>query len=1211
MKQQLFYSGKTLSFLSLFLIATLASLQGFGQRSTFTRAATGAVNWSTPATWTKVATAPFSNSTSTYPGENANQIDSVRITAIATITLDVDITANSLANITFTANATLIIPAGRTLTITGSYSPPGTNPLTPGLGRSGNLIAAGGIIQVGAGSTINLGGNWTGNGALTMDPTSTVNVNRNIAAWSYVPGQQRTQQLRGGTFGNINFATGGTLSPSPIEKLISSVQVGGANNTSNTEIVRAQILANTTVTGDVTVAAGTILDFQANQLTLNGAGASFSVGNDGMVRSQRGGGFTVDSTNSIFATTGGADKANINLNTANAGLWYEQTSNQPLGAENPAFTLFPGTNLTVKYLFLGHQVRLRRNVTIPGNGYLISGGVGANNTGQLILRNNLIYQNGATVILRRTNGSPRLYLPGDGSSFFGTVDPATLPAPSCLIQVGNQPYPDSHCEANYPFKLSTYGGTVILPNGTVNIIQVLAGGSLNLGNHIPRINTPGTTFNITFRKNGVPSNDYIFPTQNYGSASNAPGCAAYTSASPNLRSNKAYFNGTTTFENAGLQLGNAGTKNLSQSEEHLMIFAGAVNIVGGGGLFSAFPGETQAGFTITGSGAFASGFFTGAIDLGDLTFDRASLSLTSPATTQLNNLIVTRGILTASAAVNSFIEVRNSFTKGVSGSFVGNINNELRFTGTGNQNINVSGTPITVGNVLVTKSAGTLTQNTGTINLLGRMQFTGSQDYNLAPAANFVFRSTPTQTAYLANVTGVGSPVGAFTVQRAPVPGWQFLATSVEGQTWTSWHDDIRINSETPTFWANQSGQRQSLFDYDGTINVGAYPAAPNPNRNGWSIVPNANIGVGKGYRAFVSGSDNVIDNKGTLRTGGFSVGLPFSASGFGGGGWNLLGNPYPSEIDFNVAYTANSATIGATVHIWNAANKQYETYTAPAGPGARRYIASGQAFFVKASSAGSFSFAENMKSATNSTFIREAAGDMQYFVIKVTNPEGYYDNAYVWVNNNATDGFDRQFDAHKMMGSEVNIYSLLPSGLKLTSNAFPVSNGEAAILRLGIDAAYTGSHTLYFEQLHNMDINASIYLKDNYLGSHTEIKEGSNYPFQISSDPASLGDNRFEIVYAPATVTDTRSLLEGSTTMSVYPNPSLDGKVNISINAAEAGDMQVRVLNILGKKVYKSSMYARKGLNTLVPNTVLANGIYVIEAKNNNTTVTQKLIVK
>ncbi len=79
---------------------------------------------------------------------------------------------------------------------------------------------------------------------------------------------------------------------------------------------------------------------------------------------------------------------------------------------------------------------------------------------------------------------------------------------------------------------------------------------------------------------------------------------------------------------------------------------------------------------------------------------------------------------------------------------------------------------------------------------------------------------------------------------------------------------------------------------------------------------------------------------------------------------------------------------------------------------------------------------------------------------------------------------------------------------------------------------------------------------------------------------------------------------------LSVYPNPSKAGKATIKLSNIK-GLTQIEVLDIAGRLVYNKSFELTETNNQIRLNLNLKSGVYFIRTSNNNSTLTQRLIVE
>jgi hypothetical protein len=80
---------------------------------------------------------------------------------------------------------------------------------------------------------------------------------------------------------------------------------------------------------------------------------------------------------------------------------------------------------------------------------------------------------------------------------------------------------------------------------------------------------------------------------------------------------------------------------------------------------------------------------------------------------------------------------------------------------------------------------------------------------------------------------------------------------------------------------------------------------------------------------------------------------------------------------------------------------------------------------------------------------------------------------------------------------------------------------------------------------------------------------------------------------------------------VSVYPNPSNNRNITLSFNIAEAGDLNIRIVNTLGLVVYSEKLENFKGdYNKKINLENAASGIYVADILTNNLRSTKNIVL-
>ncbi|RYD97140.1 MAG: T9SS type A sorting domain-containing protein [Sphingobacteriales bacterium] len=138
--------------------------------------------------------------------------------------------------------------------------------------------------------------------------------------------------------------------------------------------------------------------------------------------------------------------------------------------------------------------------------------------------------------------------------------------------------------------------------------------------------------------------------------------------------------------------------------------------------------------------------------------------------------------------------------------------------------------------------------------------------------------------------------------------------------------------------------------------------------------------------------------------------------------------------------------------------------------------------------------------------------------------------------------------------------------------------------------------------------MNAVMYQKISNAWAYNENGIAGSNNLKPFLDPANAGIAKINSVNATTcTALTSGGGTDGAVTInrvdeqldanvSVFPNPSKDGNIQLQFNLKEAIDMQVTVLDVAGRVVYKTQLKnARNGVKNLDLNHV-ANGLYVVK---------------
>ncbi|MCY0971020.1 T9SS type A sorting domain-containing protein [Chryseobacterium wangxinyae] len=364
-----------------------------------------------------------------------------------------------------------------------------------------------------------------------------------------------------------------------------------------------------------------------------------------------------------------------------------------------------------------------------------------------------------------------------------------------------------------------------------------------------------------------------------------------------------------------------------------------------------------------------------------------------------------------------------------------------------------------------------------------------------------------------------------------------------------------------------------------------------------------------KGYSIKTPAVSNVVF------TGTPNNGSHLFAMSTAGNGYNLVGNPYPSNLDLPAFYNANLGRISNTFYFWDntsnnvtvqggatTSNVGYATYNpvsqiwTPAPnitiiPTENR-AEIGQGFIIKAINAAdtSLSFTNDMRTATSGTFFNKNNSSTEgKFWLKLNSSYNTNNTIAVAYLNSASDAFD-QYDS-KAIGMGSDAFYTMADAQKL------VIQGKAGfditdIVSVGTKHFQNANFTISLVQKEGIFNNGqAIYLHDKDSGTYTNL-QNAEYSF---TNNAGEFANRFEIVYkldVLATAETTRNSFE------VYREGD-DFFVRNDKNIES-----VEVFDAAGRRVLKINSNAK-----LVRIKIDAKGVYFLKAVSAGKEYSKKII--
>ncbi|MFN5629754.1 MAG: T9SS type A sorting domain-containing protein [Bacteroidota bacterium] len=585
--------------------------------------------------------------------------------------------------------------------------------------------------------------------------------------------------------------------------------------------------------------------------------------------------------------------------------------------------------------------------------------------------------------------------------------------------------------------------------------------------------------------------------------------------------------------------------------------------------------DALGGLSISGTDGLTGGTRNGTITInGTVTVGGTTYARTANATAVASIVINSGGILnTKNLIVNTSTGNGFGFT----------INGNLNVSGTLN---NVAGAfaPAVGGNINV---SGIVLVTAGSFN----------------PNNKLTLTSTATATGMI-DGSGAGTIIGDVTVQRRVVQATptsntdHYLSSPVAmvGTVSSNYNDNFPVvgNPAGYVYNSNPNVTQPSVFPSTWTWDE----TQVNSTIPGWTGAGGTTLLAGQGFSAKIPGT-KIIDIKGAPNNGAISRTVTYTDNGL-----NLVGNPYPSPINFNSFATANTSTILPVLYIWNPASNSYASYNGsiwvnnPAGALASDVIAHSQSFFVFAKPAvapsGSVNFTNSMRTTTQAAnFFATPEGLIRLEV----SSNGYTDEAVVMTNADATENYDEQVDAKKLlnaMNPNILAFTLSADNTPLAINALDKFNTEQ-VIPVQLVAPNAGEVNIKLNLADLQERYENIYLEDATLGTFVDLKARGSYTAAVS---AGNSGSRFFLHF------EKPSIAKSVNELGVYAANS-----TVFVNIPSQSNGTIEVIDLVGKTIYASNFAGKSGRVAFeIPNAVY--GSYIVKLTSNGKVVNQKVIL-
>lgn len=347
--------------------------------------------------------------------------------------------------------------------------------------------------------------------------------------------------------------------------------------------------------------------------------------------------------------------------------------------------------------------------------------------------------------------------------------------------------------------------------------------------------------------------------------------------------------------------------------------------------------------------------------------------------------------------------------------------------------------------------------------------------------------------------------------------------------------------------------------------------------------------------------------------------------------GFNLIGNPYASAIDWDTFQTSSTTTgiygtgVASTMYVLDPVTKNYGAYIAGAGGvGSATFvsniISSGQGFFVLATStSGKLIINESAKTTAQNTGINllldkqaPIVTNNQYMRFQMSKDSANYDETLLRFNNQATLNFNPTLDAPYVAGfGTVNLATRTNDHINLSINTAPLPKQQPETILMAMNAKSDGAYTISLKDIQGIPQLFDIWLMDNYKKDSLNMRNNKTYNFNIlKSDSGSFGPKRFALVirqnpaYAYKLLSFAAAKIPNATQVQVTWNASNEQNyTNFTIERSTDGG---KTYNVIG-----SVASSDQGTYSLVDKTpITGKNMYRLKSEDYNNTITYSDIV-
>jgi len=366
-------------------------------------------------------------------------------------------------------------------------------------------------------------------------------------------------------------------------------------------------------------------------------------------------------------------------------------------------------------------------------------------------------------------------------------------------------------------------------------------------------------------------------------------------------------------------------------------------------------------------------------------------------------------------------------------------------------------------------------------------------------------------------------------------------------------------------------------------------------------------LNIMEGYSVWAADKSTTVYFQGTLNTGTtYSYNLVYESPG--SQGWNIVGNPYPCNLDWDLIHASNTSLIDE-FYIWIGGSGNYGSYAGDAASGLDgSIIPSTQSFFHRVTGNTSISILRGHQVLDDQSYYKETKASIENQVnLKISGAQ-FWDEMAVVIDDNAQNSFEDGKDAFKLWGYDnaPQLYATTSDQQDVSIDRLPRPNGSWNFtLPITVYLWHENEYSFSARYAESFPDDVKVQLHDKVAEKFFDLNTEDKYTIEADSG---FYTDRFELVFNDGTSINEQSVNASSLEIKLINNSVLSFESN-----SKSGNLTglYSVYNLQGQKIQSGELIfdmENKSKITLKLNN--SEAYYVVVANINGEIFSKKIFI-